>query len=57
MSTIGPTPVHAEWTTAADELELSLSTPFERWCESVGLHPEAFGAWESFQRLAQPHGD
>lgn len=25
-----------------------LSTPFEDWCDAVGVHPEAFGAWEGF---------
>ena len=26
-----------------------LSTPFEDWCELVGTHPEAFGAWERYE--------
>jgi len=29
-----------------------LASPFEDWCGSQGIHPEAFGAWESFQATA-----
>lgn len=28
-----------------------VTTPFEDWCDSVGVHPEVFGAWEEFCRL------
>jgi hypothetical protein len=35
-----------------------LTSPFEDWCGSQGIHPEAFGAWESFQATAaSPAGD
>jgi len=30
--------------------EPPLTTPFEDWCESNGVHPEAWGAWEAFAR-------
>lgn len=26
-----------------------MTSPFEDWCEAQGVHPEAFGAWESFE--------
>lgn len=26
----------------------TVTTPFEDWCESTGVHPESFGAWERF---------
>ncbi|GCD90682.1 hypothetical protein [Nocardioides sp. LS1] len=32
-----------------DDLAVHLTTPFEDWCESQGIHPEAFGAWEGFE--------
>ena len=28
-----------------------LTTPFEDWCESVGLHPEQPGAWELYSQV------
>ena len=27
-----------------------LSTPFEDWCASGGIHPEALGAWDQYSR-------
>ncbi|MFC4787233.1 hypothetical protein ACT8ZV_22340 [Nocardioides sp. MAHUQ-72] len=35
----------------ADEGE-PLTTPFEDWCTSQGIHPEKFGAWESYQAIS-----
>lgn len=32
-----------------------LSTHFEDWCESQGIHPEKFGAWESFEASRLDH--
>jgi hypothetical protein len=32
--------------------EQKLTTPFEDWYETVGVHPEVFGAWEQFCELA-----
>ena len=29
-----------------------LTSPFEEWCGSQGIHPEKFGAWESFEATA-----
>ena len=29
-----------------------MTSHFEDWCESQGIHPEAFGAWESYQATA-----
>ena len=26
-----------------------MTSPFEDWCESQGIHPDAFGAWESYE--------
>jgi hypothetical protein len=34
---------------ACDERDLHVTTGFEDWCEQQGVHPEAFGAWESYQ--------
>ena len=31
-----------------------LTTPFEDWCESSGVHPEAPLAWERFQATLDP---
>jgi len=25
-----------------------LATPFELWCEQMGVHPETHGAWEAY---------
>jgi hypothetical protein len=33
---------------ACDERDLHVTTGFEDWCAQQGVHPEAFGAWESF---------
>ena len=29
-----------------------VTSHFEDWCESQGIHPEAFGAWESYEATA-----
>jgi hypothetical protein len=29
-----------------------VTSSFEDWCETQGIHPEAFGAWESFEATA-----
>ena len=29
-----------------------MTSPFEDWCESQGIHPDAFGAWESYEATA-----
>lgn len=33
----------------------TVTTPFEDWCESMGVHPEALGAWEMFSRRSAVH--
>jgi hypothetical protein len=38
---------------ADDERDLHVTTGCEDWCEQQGVHPEAVGAWESFQ-LSSP---
>lgn len=35
---------------ASQSLEPTLTTAFEDWCDREGLHPEAPGAWEHFER-------
>ena len=30
----------------------AVTSHFEDWCESQGIHPEAFGAWESYEATA-----
>ena len=34
----------------------SLSTPFEDWCATRGIHPETLGAWECFEASRRPAG-
>ena len=29
---------------------LTLTTPFEDWCDAVGTHPEHPGAWTLYER-------
>ena len=29
-----------------------MTSPFEDWCETQGIHPDAFGAWESYEATA-----
>ena len=31
-----------------------LLTDFELWCEDAGIHPESLGAWDAYQRSANP---
>jgi hypothetical protein len=26
-----------------------MTSPFEDWCESQGIHPDTFGAWEAYE--------
>jgi hypothetical protein len=35
---------------ACDERDLHVTTGFEDWCEQRGVHPEALGAWEAYER-------
>ena len=35
---------------ASESADPPLTTPFEDWCEREGVHPEAPGAWEFFER-------
>lgn len=30
-------------------LHTELASPFERWCDTVGLHPEDWRAWPLFE--------
>ena len=42
-------PMHLSWSQPDDDGAESLATPFERWCEQQGVHPDALGAWECFE--------
>lgn len=39
---------------AANADEPSLVSAFEQWCEDRLLHPEAPGAWETYERSVSP---
>lgn len=41
----------------AFEAPEALTSHFEDWCESQGIHPEAFGAWESYEATAATPAD
>jgi hypothetical protein len=41
----------------AFEAPEALTSHFEDWCESQGIHPEAFGAWESYEATAAAPAD
>ena len=53
MSLFASSGANASVSTAVDEPAL-LTTPFEDWCESSGVHPEAPFAWERFQATLDP---
>ena len=35
---------------ACDERDLHVTTGFEDWCAQRGVHPEALGAWDAYER-------
>ena len=37
-----------------DESAPELATPYELWCEGVGIHPDSPGAWDAYQRFSSP---